>query len=133
MPESCASAGKNCDSHDDGCGQILDCGACNAPTTCGGSGQPGLCGIPKEDLVCTNDGFCWENPLPHGNNIAALWASATDSVLAAGEHGLVQYWDGTRWVVVKIGSQRDLVALSGTSPSDIWAYGLGLERRHRAV
>ncbi len=43
-PRSCADQGINCGGAGNGCGQSLDCGQCVAPQTCGGSGQPGVCG-----------------------------------------------------------------------------------------
>lgn len=46
-PLSCASAGKNCGSLDDGCGGTLSCGSCAMPQTCGGTGIANVCGAPK--------------------------------------------------------------------------------------
>jgi hypothetical protein len=43
-PTTCAALGKNCGSWSDGCGQVLNCGSCTAPNTCGGGGMPGTCG-----------------------------------------------------------------------------------------
>jgi hypothetical protein len=48
-PTTCELENKNCDSIDDGCGTILDCGLCNSPQTCGGSGIDNVCGIPQCD------------------------------------------------------------------------------------
>ena len=41
---SCASAGKNCGTIDDGCSGTLNCGSCSAPQTCGGAGTANVCG-----------------------------------------------------------------------------------------
>src|SRR4051812_9816113 len=41
---TCASAGAECGSLDDGCGHTLDCGGCEGEETCGGSGTPNVCG-----------------------------------------------------------------------------------------
>ena len=44
VPVTCASVGADCGMMDDGCGELLDCGTCTAPETCGGSGIPNQCG-----------------------------------------------------------------------------------------
>ncbi|PZR18667.1 MAG: hypothetical protein DI536_01950 [Archangium gephyra] len=49
---TCASAGKNCGPISDGCGNLIDCGTCALPETCGGGGTPSVCGgasgcVPK--------------------------------------------------------------------------------------
>jgi hypothetical protein len=43
-PRTCASANANCGPVADGCGGLLECGACTAPQTCGGGGVPSQCG-----------------------------------------------------------------------------------------
>jgi hypothetical protein len=37
-------AGANCGTLADGCGGLLNCGACTAPDTCGGGGLANVCG-----------------------------------------------------------------------------------------
>ena len=44
-PRSCLDQGLACGPASDGCGHLLDCGACTPPLVCGGAGQPGQCGI----------------------------------------------------------------------------------------
>ena len=41
---TCPQQGFNCGAAGDGCGNLLNCGSCSAPQTCGGGGQPGVCG-----------------------------------------------------------------------------------------
>jgi hypothetical protein len=43
-PRTCAQQGINCGPAGDGCGNLLDCGTCSGSQTCGGGGQPGVCG-----------------------------------------------------------------------------------------
>jgi hypothetical protein len=45
-PVSCAAQGITCGPAGDGCGNLLSCGTCTAPATCGGGGVPGQCGAP---------------------------------------------------------------------------------------
>jgi hypothetical protein len=51
QPTSCAAQSIACGQIDDGCGDVLQCGSCAPPDTCGGGGAPGQCGH-----VCT--GLC---------------------------------------------------------------------------
>ncbi len=43
-PETCAQQSIGCGPAGDGCGNLLDCGTCTPPLTCGGGGVPGQCG-----------------------------------------------------------------------------------------
>ncbi|APR87553.1 Tryptophan synthase alpha chain [Minicystis rosea] len=43
---TCAAQSIQCGPAGDGCGGLLDCGACSAGKTCGGGGQPSVCGAP---------------------------------------------------------------------------------------
>ncbi|MEI7892424.1 MAG: hypothetical protein WCI05_05005 [Myxococcales bacterium] len=64
QPKTCGQLGFTCGSIGDGCGNLLQCGPCSTPQTCGGGGTPGVCGgcIPKtcqtQGLACgfTGDG-----------------------------------------------------------------------------
>ncbi|HEX7667672.1 MAG TPA: hypothetical protein VF407_24255, partial [Polyangiaceae bacterium] len=51
-PLTCADLGDTCGPAGDGCGNVIDCGTCTAPETCGGGGLPSKCGgtagcVPK--------------------------------------------------------------------------------------
>jgi hypothetical protein len=61
LPDTCQKYNYNCGMIGDGCGHLLDCSngvACPAGTTCGGGGQPNICGkaacTPK---TCQQLGF----------------------------------------------------------------------------
>ncbi|HEY8038590.1 MAG TPA: hypothetical protein VIF15_02300, partial [Polyangiaceae bacterium] len=43
-PISCATQHLNCGPASDGCGNLLQCGTCVPPQSCGGGGTPGQCG-----------------------------------------------------------------------------------------
>ena len=53
-PTTCTVEGAQCDTIPDGCGGMLDCGACIAPDTCGGGGTPNACSCTPED----DETFC---------------------------------------------------------------------------
>lgn len=46
VASTCEEAGLECGLLDDNCGEVLNCGDCVFPETCGASGQPGVCGVP---------------------------------------------------------------------------------------
>ena len=46
MPETCAQQNVFCGNTGDGCGNVIQCGACTPPQTCGGGGVAGQCGAP---------------------------------------------------------------------------------------
>src|SRR4051812_46642517 len=43
-PRTCAKLGAECGPQGDGCGGLIQCGTCTAPTACGGGGVPNQCG-----------------------------------------------------------------------------------------
>ena len=43
-PQTCAEEGFACGPQSDGCGNVIQCGTCVAPQTCGGGGVHGQCG-----------------------------------------------------------------------------------------
>lgn len=59
VPTTCAAHGKNCGALPDGCGAVLNCGACDAPLSCAGAGVPNVCGCtPDSDSeVCATLGL----------------------------------------------------------------------------
>jgi len=59
VPSTCAAQGITCGPAADGCGNLLQCGTCQAPQICGGGSAPGVCGdtIPCTGL-CLNQVAC---------------------------------------------------------------------------
>jgi hypothetical protein len=44
VPLTCAQQNVSCGPVGDGCGNLIQCGSCVSPQTCGGGGTPGVCG-----------------------------------------------------------------------------------------
>ena len=40
-------------------------------------------------LVCSADHWCWQNPLPQGNQLNGIWGSDADNVWAVGQNGTI--------------------------------------------
>jgi hypothetical protein len=73
--------------------------------------------------VCSADGWCWQNPLPQGNKVSALWGAAANDLLAVGAGGTALRYDGKSWRAVPSGVDVDLNDVAGASASDAWAVG----------
>ncbi len=72
---------------------------------------------------CSADGWCWSNPLPQGNSLAAVWGSGPSDVWAVGIGGTILRWNGSAWAGVSSGTTQDLYGVWGSGPSDVWAVG----------
>src|SRR5690242_2313292 len=46
-------------------------------------------------LFCSADGWCWRNPLPQGNPLNAVYVTAPDRILAAGDRGNVLRYENS--------------------------------------
>jgi hypothetical protein len=60
VPKTCADQNLSCGPAGDGCGNVIQCGACATPgDTCGGGGTNGACGQPKVCVpaTCSSLGF----------------------------------------------------------------------------
>jgi hypothetical protein len=78
----------------------------------------------EEGLICTADHWCWENPLPQGNQLQALWPVADDELWAAGAYGTILRWKGGTWSSTNtIDASVTIEALWGSAASDVWAVG----------
>jgi hypothetical protein len=54
-----------------------------------------------------------------GNTFHAIWGSSAND----GDGGEIIHWDGTRWATVPSGTRYDLLAIWGSSASDVWVCG----------
>lgn len=75
--------------------------------------------------ICSQDDWCWDNPLPQGNTLRAAWASSEKDVWAVGDHGTVIRWDGEEWTREEIGTTADLLAISGCGDGKMLIAGKG--------
>ncbi|MBM4781217.1 MAG: tryptophan synthase alpha chain, partial [Archangiaceae bacterium] len=54
VPRTCTQQSLSCGPAGDGCGNLIQCGTCTAPDTCGGGGTPGVCGRTScQPRTCT--------------------------------------------------------------------------------
>jgi hypothetical protein len=123
---TCEAQGKNCGSIPDGCGGMLMCGSCQSGLTCGGCGVANVCTpgmVQAPSRLCTADRWCWENPLPQGNTLHAVWpVSATDTWFA-GDRGALFRRGPNGWAGVHPGTVQDLYGLWAHGGTDVWIVG----------
>ncbi|MCY1020160.1 hypothetical protein [Pyxidicoccus sp. MSG2] len=81
--------------------------------------------VQDTGAVCSEDGWCWANPTPHGESVTAVWSTAAGELWAGGPGGQALHWDGSRWTALATGLSGDLLLLSGSGASDVWAAGAG--------
>ncbi len=72
------------------------------------------------------DGQAW-NEMPFGVSrpgmLYGVWASGPHDVFAVGDGGAVLHFDGGSWSRMTVPTDRQLVAVSGRSASDVYALG----------
>lgn len=112
----------DCGYRADGCGGTLHCGRCAAGTECG------VRTANRCDLVpglCTPEGICWENLLPQGNDVRALYSTDERHTWLATDNGSVLFFDGERTTMTSAPTQPgiNLRAIHGCGPNDIYVVG----------
>jgi hypothetical protein len=83
--------------------------------------------------LCSDDGWCWENPLPQGNRLVSAWGSGSQDVWAVGEGGTILHWDGQEWSgsFERLVAGHDLLSgVSGSGASDVWLVGSWRQPQH---
>jgi hypothetical protein len=83
---------------------------------CGnGTTSPGCCSSSK---------WCWQSPLPQGNDLNALWAFAPDDVVFVGNHGTILHWYKGQFYRDSVPVTHDLHAVFGiAAPRTLYAVG----------
>lgn len=124
---ACPIGPSACGTLDSGCGYELNCWPDGGAGPCPGAGTT-YCGAGVRPNICSGavscvDGWCWENPLPQGNTLAAVWASSERDVWAVGEVGTLLRYNGQYWKTHPTPTRLDLFAVHGTGASDVWAVG----------
>lgn len=72
---------------------------------------------------CSSDGWCWENPLPKGNDLAGVWGTDANNVWAVGAGGTILKWNGTAWAPESSGTTNSLDGVWGADANNVWAVG----------
>ena len=75
--------------------------------------------------LCTKGDWSWQNPLPQGNGLSALWGTSATDIWAVGECGTVLKWNGTTWATQPGGTSVWLTSVWGAESNNVWAVGDG--------
>lgn len=80
---------------------------------------------PATSRICTDPNWCWENPLPQGNDVFASWGTSASDLWAVGQRGVILHGDGATWTLSPSGVLRALRGVWGRAANDVWAVGEG--------
>jgi predicted DCC family thiol-disulfide oxidoreductase YuxK len=103
---------------------MLQCGTCGLiGQTCGGGGQPNVCGTPDYgvDTACTRDGVCFLNPRPVSHDFKDVWGRSVEDFWAVGNAGFIVH--GGPGGLSVLPSEAELSGVWGSAPEDVWAVG----------
>jgi hypothetical protein len=73
--------------------------------------------------IDSTDGWEWQNPLPQGNDLCAIWGSSPEDVFAVGEGGTILHYDGDSWSAMSSPTMAGLCGVWGSSSNDVFAVG----------
>lgn len=77
--------------------------------------------------ICSGDHWCWDDEARiQGNELRAVWASASNDVWAVGAAATILHFDGQAWsgqTQITGSVTAELYAISGSGPADVWAVG----------
>lgn len=94
----------------------------------------GLPAMLSEDEPTTNNTptalssiseWTWQNPLPQGNTLKAVWGSGSNDVFAVGSYGTILHYDGIEWQVMDSGTTQNLNGVWGSNGDNVFAVGSG--------
>jgi hypothetical protein len=105
----------------DGCGAVLDCGTCAAPTTCGGAGVANQCGCTPS--TCAAQGAeCGIIDNGCGGSLDCGGCTAPE---VCGAANLCEVPPGTFLPIAHPAQNTDLTAVWGNGWSEVWVVGKG--------
>lgn len=89
-----------------------------------GSGPNDIWVVGNAPAALHWDGQAW-NEIPLGvrlsGGLRALWGSGPGDVFAVGDNGQILHYDGRAWQPMTSGTDRELVAVAGRSPTEVYA------------
>lgn len=80
-------------------------------------------GGPSGSGVCIRDGWCWQNPVPQGDDLNAVWGSDPRHVWAVGSRGLIVLRSGRSYSAQPSGTTEELQGVWGADANNVWAVG----------
>src|SRR5262249_32758522 len=83
---------------------------------------------PPRNLVkvCSNGGWCWENPWPMEDAFLSVWGADASNIWAVGTSGTILKWNGMTWTEQQGLSGQPSANISGVwglDANNVWAVG----------
>jgi hypothetical protein len=72
---------------------------------------------------CRSSGWCWENSVPWGDEVTAVFGTAANDVWACGYAGALFHYDGTKWSRAASPTTYTIQGIWGAATNDLWAVG----------
>jgi len=94
-----------------------------APQTILSADEPTFPNMPA--ALSSTPEWTWQNPLPQGNTLNAVWGSGPNDVFAVGSYGTILHYDGSEWQVMDSGTTRNLNGVWGSNGDNVFAVGSG--------
>jgi hypothetical protein len=82
----------------------------------------GLCLLGCRESICSGP-WCWQEPLPQGNDLEAVWSMARGEVWAVGDHGMFAVGGNRAWSRKEFPADDRLLALWVDARDDAWVVG----------
>lgn len=73
--------------------------------------------------ICNKDHFCWQNPLPQGNLLRAVWQDPTGPAWAVGQQGTVLRCSGYSCAAIPTNTNQTLWGVAARQNEAIWIVG----------
>jgi len=73
-------------------------------------------------LMCLPSNWCWENPLPQGNNLNGIWNVGQHAYMV-GSGGTILHYDGNVWTMMDSPTTANQFAIWGAGSDDVFATG----------
>jgi hypothetical protein len=89
------------------------------------AGPPVDGGPSPTGKICSEDNWCWEHPLPQGNQLHGVWIDGPSEIYAVGDRGTILRWDGSAWSKMGSGTVKNLHAIWGTTGASKVLYAVG--------
>jgi hypothetical protein len=87
----------------------------------------------KQDLLCSEDGWCWSNPRPVGTSITDMQAFASDDVYLIGSTETVLHWGGADFELIDIPGDFLVRTIWGTDSDHVFIGGNNNEDPDKSV
>jgi hypothetical protein len=89
----------------------------------GAAGGDAPCPADPDRQICEPDGWCWENPLPQGRDVFAVWVPAPREIWGGLEGALLNRNAKGEWSKLVLNPELAITGFWGAGPRDIWAVG----------